>query len=102
MATFSLRVPEELAQRARAAAADSGRSLNAWIVGVIEAATDPETADSELARMRERLGRAGLLWVPQEPGAVARPPDEEMESVRERLGRGKPLSEYVSEGRGEE
>lgn len=61
MAQLTIRVDEELASDLKAHAAGAGRSLNSWVVAVLRAAIDPELADSELERVRARLGRAGLL-----------------------------------------
>lgn len=58
-----------------------------------------DQADAE-ERSRQRLADAGLL-TPIQPLEGEGPSDDEFEAARARAGYGKPLSEYVSEGRGE-
>lgn len=97
MAQLSLRIEDALARRLKDVAADHGRSVNAYVSSVLSAAVDPELAGDEAQRVRERLARAGLLG---EPGAVvARPPEDAIAAARQRAGRGRPVSDVVSEGR---
>jgi hypothetical protein len=100
MIQWTIRVSEELATRVRTTAEAAGRSLNGWVVGVLEAAVDPDLAGDEAQRVRERLRLAGLLDEP--PRSTLRPPSPEaLAKARRAAGRGKSLSEYVSEGRGD-
>ncbi|WP_142000474.1 Arc family DNA-binding protein [Amycolatopsis cihanbeyliensis] len=93
------RAPDELVERVRQVAEQEGRSMNEYLTFVLDAATNPETAGDERQRLRERLTRAGLL---ASPGAPRERPDPEAVA---RAGRaaasGTPLSDLVSEGRGE-
>lgn len=98
MAQLSVRISDDLAERVRVVAATSGRSVNAYVTAVLDAATDPDTAEDTRQRTRERLARAGLL-VEVEPGPEP-PPEAEVSEARRAAGRGKPLSEIVSEQRG--
>jgi hypothetical protein len=99
MAQITLRVPDELADRLRAAAAAENRSVNEFMTRLAEAATDPDMAGDEWERTRERLRRAGLLV---EPGPPRERPDPELvaEARREAGKSGVLLSDLVSEGRG--
>ncbi|HET7386947.1 MAG TPA: toxin-antitoxin system HicB family antitoxin [Nocardioidaceae bacterium] len=98
MTQISWRTSEELAARVRIAAAGQHRSVNEFITRVLDAATNPDLADDEMARIRERLARAGLLAPPGEP--VERPDPDAVAAARRAAGRGVPLSELVREGRG--
>lgn len=97
MTQLTLRIDDALAQRLKAVAREQGRSVNAYAAAVLGAAVDPELAGDEAARLRERLGRAGLLAAPGRQ--VAAPPAEAVEAARSRAARGRPLSDLVSEGR---
>jgi hypothetical protein len=91
------RSPDELLERVRRAAAHRGRSMNEFVTAVLDAATDPELAGSDAARLRERLDRAGLL-VPAGPSR-RRPDSDRVEAARAKAGAGTPLSRLVDEGR---
>ena len=98
MAQVTLRIPDELLRQLRQVSRAQGRSLNSWAAAVLAAAVDPEYADDEAQRVRERLARAGLLLEPgdqrrrrADAGAAAR--------ARAAAGRGTPLSDLVGEGR---
>jgi hypothetical protein len=98
MRQLTLRVPDQLAERLKQAAQESGRSVNSYATAVLGAAVDPELAGDEAARVRERLARAGLL----EAGgrsSRARPAEDALRRARRRAAKGRPLSELVSEGR---
>jgi hypothetical protein len=98
MAQITLRVPDVLADDLRRAAAERGQSLNAWAAVVLQVAVDPELSGDEAERTRERLRRAGLL---AEPGQRrgSRPDDATVARARQAAGQGRPLSDYVVEGR---
>jgi hypothetical protein len=99
MQQFSVRLSDEHGAAVRRLAAARGRSVNQTFDDLVAAATDPMHAGSELVALRERLGRAGLIFgVSGLPDAPA--PDEgELERARTAAGRGTPLSDLVSEGR---
>lgn len=87
------RIDEDLHARLKARAADQGRSLNALVVEVLEAAVAPR---SKRERLRERARAAGLL---EESSAPQAPPS--MEEVLEMTrGAGKIFSEVLAEVRG--
>ena len=99
MAQLTLRLDDDLVDALKAKAKEEGRSLNASAAFVLRAWVDPDLAGDEAARLRERFRRAEILWEPprlnrrrQDPEVVAR--------ARRAAGEGKPLSDYVSEGRG--
>lgn len=98
MAQLTLRIADDLADVLRHAAADSGKSLNAWATAVLSAAVDPELAGGEFERLRERLGRAGLLMIPK-GGPKKRPSRDKVARARAAAAKGTPLSAIVSEGR---
>ena len=98
MTQITVRLDEELARQIKAHAAGAGRSVNNWVVAVLGAAVNPDLEDAELERTRARLARAGLLAVPE--GAPVKPPSRRrLAQARKALGAGRPLSEYVSDGR---
>jgi hypothetical protein len=99
MKQISLRVPQQLADDLKRAAADRGASVNSFATTALRAAVDPEFSGDEAERLRERLRRAGLLWEPE--GVAPDPPVlAELERARAAAGKGTSLSELVSEGRG--
>jgi hypothetical protein len=95
MAQMTIRASEDLVDRVRTAARDGGRSMNEYVVSVLEAATSPDYAGSEAERVRTRLRLAGLLEESTAPRRPARQPREVVDRARDRAGRGKPLSEIV-------
>ena len=99
MAQLTIRVSEELVAQLKGASAASGRSLNGWVTAVLSAAVDPETATDEANRVRERLARAGILAIDFGPPRP-RPDPDAVARARKMAGRGRPLSDLVSEGRG--
>lgn len=99
MKQITLRVPDELAADLKRVAGEEDRSVNALAVHVLQSAVDPEYSENGAERTRERLRRAGLL-MELEPYDLEQPSDEEFEAARRRAGTGKPLSDYISEGRG--
>lgn len=100
MAQLTIRLQDSLAREIKAEADSRGRSVNGWIVAVLQAALDPELEDSQLARTRARLARAGLLA--ESPGRVkaTRPDPGRVVAAREAAGSGTPLSKLVTDGRG--
>lgn len=99
MAQLTLRIDDELALQLKQKAKAEGRSVNAMAVFMIRALVDPDLAGDEAERLRERLRRAGLLHEPPRLDRVHQDP-ELLAQARRAAGRGKSLSEYVSEGRG--
>jgi hypothetical protein len=98
MHQVTLRIPEELAGQLKQVATAQGRSVNSLATAVLSAALDPELAGDEAARVRERLARAGLLLAPS--GAARKPPPRKrLSAARARAGRGRALSDLVSEDR---
>jgi plasmid stability protein len=94
---LTVRAPDELVARVKAVAAAQHRSMNDYVAAVLQAATDPDLAGDEAGRVRERLGRAGLL-VTSVPRQV-RPSPEQVAAARAVAGRGTPLAELVELGR---
>ena len=100
MAQFTVRLDDELAREIKAQAEEQGRSVNGWVVALLTAAVDPELEDSESARTRARLARAGLLSTPGGRTRAAPPDPGRVERARAAAGKGTPLSRLVSDGRG--
>jgi hypothetical protein len=99
MKQFSVRLSDEHGDAVRRLAAARGRSVNQTFEDLVAAATDPAHAGSPLLELRERLGRAGLVFdVSALPDARV-PGEQELERARAAAGRGTPLAELVSEGR---
>jgi predicted transcriptional regulator len=99
MHQLTLRIPEELAGRLRDVARARRESVNAFAAAVLAAAVDPELADDDAARTRERLARAGLLAA-EPPRSKARAPgNKELGRARRAAGRGRKLSDLVAEDR---
>jgi hypothetical protein len=99
MAQVTWRASTDLVDRVRDEAARQGRSLNDYLTRLAEAATDPDLADSDQQRLRERLAQAGLL-APTSGQARRRPDPAAVARARRRAGRGTPVSDLVSEDRG--
>lgn len=95
MAQMTWRTSDELLERVRRQAVDHGRSLNEWVTTVLDAASDPSSASSPAAELRERLARAGILSdVSQRSGPSTVDPDR-LAAARAAAGRGTPLSDVV-------
>ena len=98
MRRLTLRAPDELAERLKRAAALHGESVNAYAVKTLSAALGPDGASDEIADLKERLAQAGLLLTPERRSAK-RPSARALARARAAAGRGKSLSEFVTEGR---
>ncbi|MHB8244717.1 MAG: toxin-antitoxin system HicB family antitoxin [Acidimicrobiales bacterium] len=98
MAQLTLRSSEELLERVKRAAARQGRSMNEYVVGVLDAATNPSLAGSEAERLRERLDAAGLL-ASHSGRRRRRPPAEALEQARRAAGNGTSLARIVRDER---
>jgi hypothetical protein len=96
MAQMTWRSDDELLERVKRAAEGLGRSMNEYVTTVLDAATNPDLAGTEAERLRERLEQAGLS-VPR--GRRRRPAAAEVARARSAAGRGRPLSDLVSEDR---
>ena len=95
---MTIRADENLIARIRTVSAASDRSMNEFVVAVLDAATNPDLADSEAERVRARLALSGLLVaVPRRRGS--RPDRAAVDAARRRAGRGTPLTDLISDGR---
>ncbi|MEY2472558.1 MAG: antitoxin FitA [Actinomycetota bacterium] len=99
---ITIRTHPDLVLRVKEAAAAEGKSMNEYVEHLIEIAVDPTHATSEDERLVARLRAAGLYSEPEEWGAPVEPPDPALvEKARAAMGRGTPLSDLVSQDRGE-
>ena len=98
MRQVTLRLTDELANQLKAAASERDRSVNTYAAAVLAAATNPDFADSESVRLRERLARAGLLS-DAPPVRSGRPAGADVRRARAAAGKGRSLAELVSEER---
>ncbi|MCK9250622.1 MAG: hypothetical protein M0P31_16795 [Solirubrobacteraceae bacterium] len=99
MKQVTLRLDDDLARGVAGAAAERGTSVNAFAAAVLAAAVDPDLAGDEAERIRARLRARGLLASPPST-AIAVDPDA-LVTARAAAGRGRPLSAFVGDGRGE-
>ncbi|MTD55050.1 toxin-antitoxin system HicB family antitoxin [Amycolatopsis pithecellobii] len=97
MSQVTWRAGEELVRRVQLAAKQQGKSMNEYVTQVLDAATNPDLAGDEAAKVRERLQRAGLLWQGGSPRA--RPDPEAVAAARAAAGQGVPVSSLVAEER---
>lgn len=97
MGLMTWRAEDELIERVRVSAQATGRSLNAYVTAVLDAATDQDLSDDEATSVRERVAAAGILA----PGGRARrrPAPEAVAKTRRSAGKGTPLSEIVTSDR---
>ena len=98
MRQLTLRVPDTLAEQLKGAARDRDASVNSYAVNVLSAAVDPDFAGDEATGLRERLARADLLLTPERLPGI-RPSPQALDRARAEAGGGKPLSNFVAEGR---
>jgi plasmid stability protein len=100
MAQLTIRLHDELARAVKAQAEAGGRSVNGWVVAVLDAAVNPDLEDTEAERTRARLERAGLLSKPTGRRQTSRPDPSRVRRARKAAGSGTSLSRLVSDGRG--
>src|SRR5262249_21073654 len=99
MPQITIRLDEELARQVKAHAAGQARSVNSWVVAVLNAAVNPELEDDAMERTRARLRRAGLLAQPLQTRHVRAPDARRLDRARKAAGTGTPLSRLVSDAR---
>lgn len=97
MGQVTWRAGDELIERVRMSAQATGRSLNAYVTSVLDAATDPNLSDDEATRVRERLAAAGILAPTGTPRR--RPARNAVAKARRSAAKGTSLSEIVSSER---
>lgn len=97
MGQITVRAPDELLDRVRAAAQRLGRSMNEYVTYVLQAATDPDLAGDEADQVRERLALAGLLAPAGAPRP--RPNARRVATARAAAGQGTPLATIVATDR---
>ena len=98
MAQLTLRVDDDLADDLRAFADREGKSVNAVAATALRALVDPDAADTDTDRYRERLRRMGLLTEPALK-AGPRPDPVELEEASRQAAKGKMLSDIILEDR---
>jgi hypothetical protein len=99
MGQLTIRSSDELIERIRAAARHDGRSMNEWVVYVLDSATNPDLIGDRAEQIRERRRQAGMVAsIP--PRVTHRPSDAAIAAARRAVRPGPMLSDYVSEDRG--
>jgi hypothetical protein len=100
-ATLTIRVDDQLADLARDRALEQGISLNQYATNLLRAALDPASSGDLVESLRERLRRAGLdVPPPATSGAVQRPDSDVVAAAMDAAGKGRALSDIVSDSRG--
>lgn len=101
-ATLTIRVDDQLADLARDRAQEQGVSLNQYATNLLRAALDPASSGDLVESLRERLRRSGLdVPRPATPsGAVPRPASDVVAAAMHEAGKGRALSDIVSDSRG--
>lgn len=100
MAQLTIRLGDDLAREVKSHAKGLGRSVNSWVVAVLDAAVNPDLEESEVLRTRARLERAGLLAKARGRRQATPPDRRRVARARKAAGAGTPLSRLVSDGRG--
>lgn len=97
---ITVRAPADLIVRLKREAASGGRSMNEFVVHVLEITLDPARATSADERLMARLRAAGLLDDPDpdEPPPV-RPDPEVLATARRNAARGRSLSDLIIDER---
>lgn len=98
MGQLNVRADDELLAEVKRRAERAGTSTNRWVVRLLAAAVNPDLADDETERLRERLARAGLLEEPEAPAGM-RPDDGRIADAGRRAAVGTPISDLISEQR---
>lgn len=101
-ATLTIRVDDQLADLARNRALEHGVSLNQYTTNLLRAALDPASSGDLVESLRERLRRSGLdVPRPAKSSSVTqRPAADVAAAAMEAAGKGRALSDIVSDGRG--
>jgi len=100
MRQVTLRLDDELADALKRAAAARETSVNALAAQALRREVSGEYFDDPIERARAKLRAAGVLYDPgPPPPGLVRPSEEALARAGRALGKGKPLSDYVSEGR---
>ena len=97
---LTIRADDDLVEQIKRKAAAEGRSMNEWANLVFRAAADPDASGSDVERIRERLRNAGLLAEHQPLPGPGPDPELVREAGRAAGAVGRPVSDYVIEGRG--
>jgi hypothetical protein len=94
-----LRLPDDVVKDVEAVAADQGERPEAWASRALRKAVARARHRTPDGSLRERLRSADLL-VDETSRSIDRPDPDTLRRARRLAGRGRPLSEYVREGRG--
>jgi plasmid stability protein len=98
MSQITIRADEAVIERVRRVAASHHKSMNEYVVLVLDAATNPKTAGTEIEMIRERLVNAGLV-TDRRHHVRQRPDPAAVSAAGARAGKGTSLSSIVSADR---
>ncbi len=98
MSQITIRADDQVIERVRRMAASRDKSMNEYVVLVLDAATNPMSAGTEVEMIRERLMNAGLV-TGQPRRARQRPDPAAVRAAGARAGKGTSLSSIVSADR---
>ena len=100
MSQITVRAPADLIIRVKQEAAAEGKSMNEFVVHVLEITIDPGRATTDDERLMARLRAAGLLEEPDPDAPVPVRPDPELvAAARRKAAQGTPSHVLIRQDR---